>query len=233
MVEREFRDLISAGMQVVSADGEKLGKVTKVAEESFEIEKGRIFRESCWARFEDVLDVRAKDIFLSMTKAQLSERGAAVSKPYEAVQQASATPSSTHAEGEMRIPLAEEEVVAHKQTREAGEVRVHKEVVTEEKQVTVPVQREVVRVEQVPATGARPANETAFQEETVTVPLKREEVELEKRPVVREEVRIAKDTREAEETHTTTARRERVDIESSGDIQKKDIPPAEPLRKAG
>jgi uncharacterized protein (TIGR02271 family) len=115
---------------------------------------------------------------------------------------------------EIRVPLAEEEVTAEKHTRDIGEVRVHKRVVVKQKQITVPVMHEEVRVERVPvdATSVKLA-EGAFVESTVAIPLHDEEVEIHKRAVVREEVRLTKQTFQEEKTATTDVRREEVDIE--------------------
>lgn len=238
MAKAQFQGLVREGMVVVSADGEKLGKVTRIHEHGFEIEKGLLFRTERDARFGDVMDVRGDDIFLRCTKEELESRDE--TEAYQPISGTAEPAMGVKPPGpgeEARIPLVEEEVVAHKQVREAGEVRVHKETITEEKQVTVPVQREVVRVERVPASGEPAPAAGAFQEETVTIPVRQEVVELEKRPVVREEVVVTKTTREGTETAATTARREQVDVEKSGDLKEREVPAEEerkePFRKAG
>jgi uncharacterized protein (TIGR02271 family) len=245
MAKEQFQGLIRDGMEVVSADGEKLGKVTRVMSQGFEIEKGIFFRRECEASFDDVIDVRGKDIFLSATKAELERRegtrGEAASVPQQGVRAPSAASvpqqgvRAPSAGEEVRVPLVEEEVVAKKRTREAGEVRVTKETITEEKQVTVPVQRDVVRVERVPVSGEPARAEGAFKEESVTIPLRQEEVELEKRPVVKEEVVISKESREGTETAATSVRKERLDVEATGDLKEREVEPREEprLRKAG
>ena len=113
------------------------------------------------------------------------------------------------------MPLAEEEVTAEKHTRDIGEVRVHKRVVVKQKQITIPVMHEEVRVECVPAEGTTSKlAEGAFVESTVSIPLHDEEVEIHKRAVVREEVRVTKQTFQEEKTATTEVRREEIDIEA-------------------
>jgi uncharacterized protein (TIGR02271 family) len=121
---------------------------------------------------------------------------------------------------EFRMPLAEEEIVAEKHTRDIGEVRVHKRVVVKQKQITVPVMHEEVRVERVAIEGGRGEQlaegtlaEGTFVESTVTIPLHDEEVEIRKRPVIREEVRVTKRTFQEEKTATTDVRKEEIDIE--------------------
>lgn len=234
MAKEQFRNVIREGMVVLSSDGEKLGKVTRIHARGFEIEKGLLFRTERDALFGDVLEVRGDDIFLSCTRDELENRGE-VTTPISGTAEPAAGIKPPGPGEEARIPLVEEQVIAKKQVQEAGEVRVTKETITEQKQVTVPVQREVVRVERVPATGEATSTAGAFQPESVTVPVRQEVVELEKRPVVREEVVVTKETRQGTETASTTARREEVDIEKKGDLTEREVPPEEqkPYRKAG
>jgi uncharacterized protein (TIGR02271 family) len=117
---------------------------------------------------------------------------------------------------EVAIPVHKEELDVTKREVQAGEVRVHKDVVVEEKTVTVPVRRERVRVERRDVTPDRPAMNASFQEETVTVPLRAEEVDVSKRAVVDEEVIIHKDEVEEERRVAEPLRREDVDIRTSG-----------------
>jgi uncharacterized protein (TIGR02271 family) len=120
-----------------------------------------------------------------------------------------ATTETTH------IPLAEEELEAQRRTREAGEVRVGKQVVTERRTIDVPVTREEVHVERVPASGAAEPGRDAFQEKTVSVPVHEEEVEITKRPRVREEVRVSKSRETVEQRAEADVRREEARIEGA------------------
>jgi Domain of unknown function (DUF2382) len=54
--------------------------------------------------------------------------------------------------GDHIIPVREEELRVHKQIVETGEIIVHKEVITEEKTITVPVSREELVIERRPAS---------------------------------------------------------------------------------
>ena len=91
---------------------------------------------------------------------------------------------------EVSIPVSEEQLRVEKRKRKTGEVRVSKNVITEEKQVNVPVTREEVRVERVPSGRQASESDARFAREDVSVPVMEEEVVVSKRPVVREEVRI-------------------------------------------
>ncbi len=75
-------------------------------------------------------------------------------------------------------------------TTPLGEVRLYKEVVVEERTITVQVRRERLRVEHLPADRPSPVAPPSdvFQEKTIVVPLWEEEVVVSTRPVLREQV---------------------------------------------
>lgn len=116
-----------------------------------------------------------------------------------------------------RMELREEQLDVDKRQVEAGEVRVRKEVHTEQKNIDVPVTREEVVIERHPVAG-REASGEAIGEDEVRIPLKEEEVDVRKRAVVREEISVGK--RPVEETRTVsdTVRREEAKVESEGDV---------------
>jgi uncharacterized protein (TIGR02271 family) len=117
---------------------------------------------------------------------------------------------------EVAIPVHKEELDVTTREVQAGEVTVHKDVVVEEKTVTVPVRRERVRVERRDINPDRPAMNASFQEETIKVPLRAEEVDVSKRAVVDEEVIIHKDEVEEQRRVAEPLRHEEVDIRTSG-----------------
>lgn len=214
------------GMVVRSSDGEKLGKVTHIEPGTFEIEKGLFFKEEYRVRYDEVADVRDGEVFLMHGREQLAgARGAALEGGVPLGQ-----------EEEIRVPLAEEEVTVGKSVHEVGRVKVTKEVVTEQQQVAVPVAREVVHVERVPASGERPAaSDTLFEEGSISVPIREERAEVSTRPVVKEELRIGKDVIQERQTAQATVRREKADVRTEGDVARERgrgepeaIPPEEP-----
>src|ERR687893_23706 len=83
-------------------------------------------------------------------------------------------------EDQEHIELREEELRV-----EAGEVRLRKEVVEENKTVDVPVTREEVVVEKRSVAGRRPASGQVGENEEISVPVMEEQVQVEKTPVVR------------------------------------------------
>jgi uncharacterized protein (TIGR02271 family) len=121
-------------------------------------------------------------------------------------------------ERELSLPLAREELDVVKREREAGQVRITKEVVTEEQELSVPVRRERVRVERRDVGESRPAMSASFKDETIVVPLREEQVEVEKRARVSEEVVVHKDAVEEQRRVAETVRREQVDVRAEGDV---------------
>ena len=135
---------------------------------------------------------------------------------------------------DIAIPVHKEELDILKRETQAGEVRVRKDVIEEEKVVEVPVRRERVRVERRDVSPDRPAMNASFQEETVIVPLRAEEVEVQKRTVVDEEVIIHKDSIEEERRVAESVRREDVTVRTDGDVEGSrslDAPTDDPLKR--
>jgi uncharacterized protein (TIGR02271 family) len=199
---------VQQGMNVFSADGQKLGKVVSGDQASFLIEKGLIFKKDYLVRYDDIARTEGDDIFLRTALPDL-EAGEGITERGQPD-----LAGVTGVAGETRIPLAEEELIAEKSRRSAGEVRVRKQVVEEQRQVTVPVTREEAYVERVPADERTAgADENRFQEGEVVVPLEEEEIEIRKRPVVREEVRVGKTEYQEQQTASGTVRREEVEVE--------------------
>ena len=118
--------------------------------------------------------------------------------------------ASRTAEGAERIQLREEELQAHKQSVETGEVRVRKEVVTEHRTLEVPVQREEVVIERHAPTGVLV--------EEIRIPVSEEQVTVEKRLVVKEEVTVGKRVVQGTERVGGEVRKEVVRVEREGDV---------------
>ncbi|MGH2577862.1 MAG: YsnF/AvaK domain-containing protein, partial [Actinomycetota bacterium] len=101
-------------------------------------------------------------------------------------------------------------------SRERGRVRLSKYVTTEHEQVTVPVQREEVRVEREPITDANLDAATsgpAISEEEHEVVLREEEPVVEKRVVPTERVHLDKDTVTGEERVAEPVRKEQIEVQ--------------------
>jgi uncharacterized protein (TIGR02271 family) len=96
----------------------------------------------------------------------------------------------------------------------SGGVRVKKEVITETKQLEVPLRHERIRVER-RAVPPQPAPEATFEEEEQYIQLQAEEAEITKRPVVTEHVLVQK---ERLVTHHVDEREISSGVTDSGDV---------------
>jgi uncharacterized protein (TIGR02271 family) len=225
------------GMVVHSTDGARIGKVIRCSAGSFEIEKGIFFPKDYLVSYSDITQVSGNDIYINLSKKDLKQTfagdagistgtpapaaGAGLSSTEAGRAGSSASTTASGMREEIRVPVVEEQLEVNKRMTETGAVRIHKEVITEMKQVTVPVTREEVRVERVPVEAGRDAKagDASFQSGTVTVPIRQEEVEIRKRPVVKEEVRVTKESRQGEQKLSETLRKEKVDVDRDDDKQ--------------
>jgi uncharacterized protein (TIGR02271 family) len=125
---------------------------------------------------------------------------------------AAAEPGVSAGGESIRVPVHEEEIIPVKREVDRGAVRIEKELVTEERTVTVPVTEERIRVTRV-ATDAPVSGEAAFEEGVIEVPLHGEEVELEKVARQTGEVVVEKEAVQHTEQVGGTVRREEVRVD--------------------
>lgn len=119
------------------------------------------------------------------------------------------------------IQVKEEELRVRKQPVQTGEVRVKKEVHTEQKTIEVPVKKEEIVIERRPVSGRQPANTGFDNPQDIRVPVKEEQVHVEKTPVVKEEVKIGKREVQSTERVAGTVRKEEVKVEQEGNARVK------------
>jgi uncharacterized protein (TIGR02271 family) len=127
------------------------------------------------------------------------------------------------------MQLKEEQLHVSKHPVRKGEVEVRKEVVTEQRQITVPVEREEIVIERKPAHG-RAASGTLAAEE-IRVPVTEEEVDVRKETVVKEEVSVGKRKVTDQKTVAGTVRKEELRVEEEGDVEVQGETTARPTRK--
>jgi uncharacterized protein (TIGR02271 family) len=119
-------------------------------------------------------------------------------------------------EDQQRLKLREEQLDVQKEQVRAGEVRVRKEVVTEQKSIDVPISREEVVVERRPAAEVEASGTPVGEDKEIRIPLSEERVNVEKRPVVREEIDVGKRKVRDTERVADSVRREEARIETEG-----------------
>ena len=120
---------------------------------------------------------------------------------------------------------SEEELRVGTETRERGRARLRKYVVTETQQVTVPVQREEVRVEREPITDANLDAATsgpAISEEEHEVVLHEEEPVVAKRAVPKERVRLDTETVTEERQVADEVRKEQIEVDDQDQLRRQD-----------
>ncbi len=92
-----------------------------------------------------------------------------------------------------RVRLFGEVLRVHKDRVSRGEVRLRKDVITENQTIEVPVTREEFVLERVPVTDNTPATgATIGEQKEIRIPLSEERVRVEKQPIVTEEVIVGK-----------------------------------------
>ena len=96
------------------------------------------------------------------------------------------------AEGTQNIQLLGEVLRVHKDRVSQGEVRIRKEVITENQTVQVPVTREELVIERHAVNGNAQANGSVGEGSEIRIPLSEERASVDKSTVVREEVSVGK-----------------------------------------
>jgi uncharacterized protein (TIGR02271 family) len=115
---------------------------------------------------------------------------------------------------------SEEELDVHKARRPSGLARLRKHIVTEERNITVPVQREELRIEREPITDTNigeAMDGPALSEEEHEVTLMEEEVVVDKKVVPKERVRLDTETVTEERQVNETVAREEIEVEGDRD----------------
>jgi uncharacterized protein (TIGR02271 family) len=129
-----------------------------------------------------------------------------------------ATPvAGSGSETAAEVVVSEERLQVDKRRRPAERVRLRKEVVTEEVTITVPIRREVVRIERVPIEPGEVLGDglppTISDGRTQELVLMEEQAVVDTRVVPRERVWLEKDVETSEQQFTQTVRREEAELD--------------------
>lgn len=128
------------------------------------------------------------------------------------------TGTADYADNEQqRIQLQGELLRAHRERVQRGDVRLRKEVVTENQTIEVPVTREELVIERVQPTNATASGEIGDNAE-IRVPLSEERVIPEKQRVVNEEVRVGKRQVTGIQQVSSDVRHEELRVEGDKDL---------------
>ncbi|HYE24763.1 MAG TPA: YsnF/AvaK domain-containing protein, partial [Clostridia bacterium] len=128
------------------------------------------------------------------------------------------------------INLLSEVLRVNKHRVESGEVRLRKEVRTENQSIEVPVTHEELVIERVPAQDQSATGEQIGTNEEIRVPLSEEQVDVEKSNVVREQVRVGK--KEVQDTRTVSEEVRHEDLKVDDETKKRmDVDTDKPKRR--
>lgn len=120
-------------------------------------------------------------------------------------------------DGDVAMTLSEERLNVDKEQVETGRARLRKYVVTEDQTVTVPVQKETLRVERQPAGEHAQAGEISDTGDVVEeIVLREERPVVSKETVAVEEVRVSKDVETEQQQVSEQVQKEQVDIDGDG-----------------
>jgi uncharacterized protein (TIGR02271 family) len=128
---------------------------------------------------------------------------------------------STTTQADERLQLRGELLRTFKERIAKGEVRLRKEVVSENRTVEVPVTREEVVIERVSADEVSPVSGNVGEigkDQEIRIPVTEERVRVEKEPVVTGEVRVGKRAVQETQKVSDTVRREELKVEKEGDV---------------
>jgi uncharacterized protein (TIGR02271 family) len=221
------------GAEVYGADGDKVGTVSAVYPGYIVVEKGLFFPTDYYIPMSAVASSDHDRVYLNISKDAALGRGWDV-RPVDletaTVGTTMATtgtftgsdrlaPERVDSDDEVRIPVMEEELTATVRPREAGAVRIEKDVVTEERTLEVPVTEERLRVERrVVDRPVSAADADAFEETVIEVPLRSETVDVQKQARVAEEVVVGKEAVQRTERVSDTVRREEVYVDEDATL---------------
>lgn len=200
---------VKGDMVAYTRDGEKLGKVTTLNEDNINIEKGFFFPRDFVISYDDIVEVRDNEMIIARKGTELREWGGERYAGWEKL-------DALNRGEEVDIPLFEEELQVQKSSHKAGEIHLKKIVRTEEQNFSIPVTKEDIVIEHIPAGEARElsADENVFTEREVSIPLMEEDVEVSKLQRVRETIHAKKVTHTEQRKVSGEVRKEDFEVET-------------------
>lgn len=138
--------------------------------------------------------------------------------------QSSSAQQSAHTSDNQKesIKLKEEELDINKHEEQTGKVHIQKNVTEETITVDVPVKHEDIKIEKHPASSDTPSDTTIEEGEEITIPLSEEQIDVTKRPVVKNEVTIEKETKEDTQRVSESLRKENAEVQTEGALHLED-----------
>lgn len=91
----------------------------------------------------------------------------------------------------MKMQLRKEQMKISKDKIQTGEVSIHKEVLTKEENITVPVKQEELVIEK-KVFDPQSHDESNAHTEIIRIPISKERIDIHKEPVILEDVSVSK-----------------------------------------
>lgn len=215
---------IKGSMTAYSENGEKLGKITTLFEDSFNIEKGLFFPRDYSVRYDDVTEVHDNEMIVNLHAGELGEKATSRTPGSKTGTYGEKAPAewenrveALNKGGEIDIPLMEEELRVQKTEEKKGEVHLKKFIHSEDRTMTIPVRSEELVIEHYRTASAGEESSIggmAFTEEDLTIPLMEEHVEVLKSQHVRETLHLKKEARMENQEVKGTVRIEDIKVET-------------------
>lgn len=204
---------IISGMDVVGADGEKIGRVKGIPGDYIVVEKGFFFPTDYYIPQNAVASVSDK-VYLNVERDDALNQGWDVQPSnFDLVDAGNDDAASTRdVTTPLTVPVHEEAIQASTREVERGRAHVETVVTEHEQELDLPVNEEHVLVHREPVDRAVKPGETVFTERTIEVPLRGEEVVIDKHVHVVEELEIDTEVVKRTEHVTATSRREDVRV---------------------
>ena len=186
---------VQEGMQVYGVDEQMIGRVKRVHGGGFDVAGFRYSEDS-------VVRVEHNRVYVQGVGMRETAH------PGEATELAG--------EGEIRVPVVEEQLQVGKREVDLGEVEIRRRVVEEQRMVPVTLRREEVTVQEVdtPDRPLRPG-EDVFSEGTIRVAVHGEEAVVAKEAIVTGEVVVEKGVETEQRQVSDTVRRTEVEFDDT------------------
>ncbi len=121
----------------------------------------------------------------------------------------------------VKIELREEELELYRHRVKTGEVKIHKEILKEEKNITVPVIREELVIEK-RENDEKNEDNANVGVETIRIPIREERIEVSKYPVMLEDVSVFKQPIQEIQHIQETLKREKLHVKTKGKVNMRD-----------
>ncbi len=224
---------VAAGMTVVGSDNGKVGKIVEVSRDYVVVQKGFFFPTDHFIPVSAIASVGDDEVFLNVTKHDALNQGwdqqpvtadagdadagnadAGYTEP--AHDDIASNRVATGDSETIRVPVYAEELTAVTRDVDRGAILITKELVTEQRTITVPVTEERVTVTRVPVGTPGSVGAEAFDDGPIEIPVRGQEVDVEKVAKLAGEVVVEKEAVQGVERVRGTVRHEEVRVDEQG-----------------